>query len=94
MSRTRFTFLVALLLLGLSASVYFTRRATGGTDVGGPAGASSWEVTLTAQGRVPKDKDGAIFTTAPPDFRRQHVSNESWTSDELVHREGRRDAAK
>ena len=28
------------------------------------------------------------------DFRRQHVYNESWKSDELIHREGRREAAK
>jgi hypothetical protein len=94
MSRTQITLLVALVLFGLSAGVYFTRRATGGTDVGGPAGVSSWEVTLTAHGQLPKDKDGTVATAAPPDFRRQHVYNESWRSDELIHREGRRDAAK
>jgi len=92
-SRTRMTVLVALGLVAASAGVYFTRRATGGIDVGGPAGLSSWEVTLTARGQLPSGKD-AVVTSAPPDFRRQHVYNESWKSGEVVHREGRGDAAK
>ena len=66
MSRTQITVLVALLLLGLSAGVFFTRRATGGTD-SGPTGVSSWEVTLAA-GPFPKDKDGTVSTTGSARF--------------------------
>jgi transglutaminase-like putative cysteine protease len=93
MSRTRLTILVALGLVAVSAGIFFTRRATGGVDIGGPAGVSSWEVTLTAQGRLPADAETPVVTSAPPDFRRQHVSDESWWSDALVHRPGRSEAA-
>ena len=84
LSRTRLTVLVALGLVAVSAGVYFTRRATGGIDVGGPAGLSSWEVTLTARGQLPAGPDAAVVTSAPPDFRRQHVYSESWKSGALT----------
>jgi transglutaminase-like putative cysteine protease len=94
MSRTRLTILAALILVAVSAGVFFTRRATGGVDVGGPAGVSSWEVTLAARGQLPPDKDAAVVTSSPPDFRRQHIYDESWKSNELAHREDRWDAAR
>ena len=93
MSRTRLTVLVALGLVIVSVAIFFTRRATGGTDIGGPAGVSSWEVTLTARGPLPK-RDTVIITSAPHDFRHQHVYDEFRNSNELVHREGRAEAAR
>jgi len=72
--------------------VFFTRRETGGVDVG-PAGTSVWEVTLTVRGEFPVKKNAKKETKlvqyTPPDFRRQHVSEPSWKSDELSRPEGR-----
>src|SRR5690349_3042281 len=89
MSRTRRALFTALALIIVSGAVFVTRRATGGTEVGGPAGTSSREVTVTVLGRVPAGKDAPLITSAPPDFRRQHIYDESWQSDELSHRTGR-----
>ncbi len=95
MSRTRLTALTALGLVLLSTAVFFTRRATGGIDAG-PPGTSVWEVTITVRGEFPKMKGankGAkapqLALYSPPDFRRQHVSDLSWKSDELTRPEGR-----
>src|SRR5262249_36485172 len=63
-------------------------------EVEGPSGASTWEVTLSARGRLPAGKDATITTVAPPDFRHQHIFDEHWRSDELLHREGRGDAGR
>ena len=97
MSRTRLTVLAALGLLLASGAVFLTRRATGGVDAG-PPGTSAWEVTVTVRGEFPAVKGGAkgakaapprLALYSPPDFRRQHVSDESWASDELTRPEGR-----
>jgi hypothetical protein len=99
MSRTRLTALVALALVVLSAAVFFTRRATGGVDAG-PPGTSTWEVAVTVRGEFPargtaKGADKAakaeprLTIHTPPDFRRQHISDESWKSKELTRPEGR-----
>ncbi|HJZ53852.1 MAG TPA: 7TM domain-containing protein [Gemmataceae bacterium] len=93
LSRTRLALLTAVGLVILSAAAHVTRRATGGADVG-PPGASSWEVMLSARGPLQSEKNSGIVTASPPDFRRQHVFDESWRSDELVRREGRSEAAK
>src|SRR5262245_55104632 len=94
MSRTRLSVLTALALVVLAVAVYFARLQTGGASVEGPSGASTWEVTLTARGRLPGGKDGTIVTAAPPDFRRQHIYDERFASAELLHREGRADTAR
>ncbi len=97
MSRTRLTALAALALLLAAAAVFFTRRATGGVDAG-PPGTSSWDITVTVRGEFPPAGKGAakgmkadprLTLYAPPDFRRQHVSDESWKSNELTRPEGR-----
>lgn len=94
MGRTRLTVLVAVGLIIVSIVTFFTRRATGGVDAGGPPGVSSWEVTLTAHGQMPAEKQATIVTSSPIDFRHQHVFEESWRSDDLIHRDGRSEAAK
>ena len=94
MSRTRLAALTALVLIVLSNAVFFTRRATGGADVGGPAGTSSWEVTMTVRGVVDPAKHLPVFVSTPPEFRRQHVYDEAWKSDDLVRHEGRGAATK
>ena len=96
MSRTRLTALTALALVLLSGAVFLTRRAPGGVDAG-PPGTSAWEVTVTVRGEFPPAGKGAKAKTAeprlilyaPPDFRRQHVSDEAWNSNQLTRPEGR-----
>ncbi|MFO0824581.1 MAG: 7TM domain-containing protein [Gemmataceae bacterium] len=88
MSRTRLTVLTALGLVLFSVAVFATRRETGGDDVG-PAGASVWEVTLTVRGEFPPPtknakKETKLFLHSPPDFRRQHVFDPTWKSEELA----------
>jgi transglutaminase-like putative cysteine protease len=94
MSRTRIAALTALALIVVSAGVFFTRRATGGAEVGGPPGTSAWEVTLTARGQLDGTKHTPVIVANPPDFRRQHIFDESWKTDDLVRREGRGGTAK
>jgi transglutaminase-like putative cysteine protease len=94
LSRTRFALLTAFGLVVLSAAVHVTRRETGGADVGGPPGASSWEVTITARGSLQAEKHSGVLTSLPPDFRHQHVFDPSGQSNELAHRGGRAEATK
>jgi hypothetical protein len=89
MSRTRLAVVTAAGLVALSGAVFAARRATGGVEIGGPTGTSSWEVTLTARGQFESGKIGPLTVSSPPEFRRQHVYDEFWASGELVHREGR-----
>ena len=94
MSRTRLAVLTALVLVALSAATFVTRRATGGVDAGAPAGASSWEVTVTVRGRFTAGKAPAVLLASPPSFRKQHIFDESWASDELTRPSGRGDAGR
>lgn len=94
MSRTRLAAITALILIVLSTAVFFTRRATGGADVGGPPGLSSWECTVTVRGTVDNAKHSYVNISSPPEFRRQHIYDEIWKSEELVRHEGRAAAAK
>lgn len=94
MSRTRLAALTALVLIVFSTAVFFTRRATGGADVGGPPGTSSWEVTLTVRGFTDPVKHTPVSVSTPPAFRRQHIYYEAWRCDELIRHEGRGTAAK
>ncbi len=92
-SRTRLTVVTALALVGLAATITITRYATGGVDVGGLPGTSRWEVTLTARGESSPGKAFRVEISHPPSFRRQHVYDESYESDELAAHEGRAAAA-
>ena len=94
MSRTRLAALTALVLIVLSTTIFFTRQATGGADVGGPAGTSSWEVKITVRGLGDNIKHNPVIVSMPPEFRRQHIYEEAWKSEELVRHEGRSVAAK
>lgn len=94
MSRTRLTAVTALVLVGLAASVTITRYATGGVDVGGMPGTARWEVTLTARGTSEPGKPFRVEVSNPPSFRRQHVYDETYESDELAAHEGRAAAAR
>jgi len=94
MSRTRLAALTALLLTILSGAVFVTRVKTGGDDVGGPAGLSSWEVTVTVRGTVDNAKHNYVSASSPPEFRRQHIFEEAWKSDDLIRHEGRAASAR
>ncbi|HYH65218.1 MAG TPA: 7TM domain-containing protein, partial [Urbifossiella sp.] len=71
-----------------------TRYATGGVDVGGMPGTARWEVTLTARGTSEPGKPFRVEVSNPPSFRRQHVYDETYESDELAAHEGRAAAAR
>jgi transglutaminase-like putative cysteine protease len=92
MSRTRLTALTALGLMVVSVAVFFTRWETGGVDAG-PVGASVWEVSISVRGELPPEKGAKktprLILNSPPDFRRQHVTDVSWKSDELTRPAGR-----
>ncbi len=94
MSRTRLTAVTALVLVGLAAAATITRYATGGVDVGSLPGTARWEVTLTARGESTPGKPFRVEISNPPSFRRQHVFDESYESEELAAHEGRAAAAK
>src|SRR5687768_8434752 len=93
-SRTRLTVVTALVLVGLAAAITITRYATGGVDVGGLPGTARWVVTLTARGMSEPGKPFRVELSNPPSFRRQHVYDETYESDELAAHEGRAAAAR
>jgi transglutaminase-like putative cysteine protease len=77
MTRTGWTGLMAALLVVCALGVFVTRRAT--ADQGG----TSWLVTITARGTL--EPNQPLYLSRAPDFRRQHVFNERFTSAELTH---------
>jgi hypothetical protein len=92
MSRTGWTATTALALVGLSAALAGFRRYVLGPDIEGPHSASSWRVTLTAEGRLPRGEP-SLTLIRPPDSRRQHVFGERFGGRELTARVGRKKAS-
>ncbi len=82
MTRTGWTMVVAILLVVCAVGVFVTRRATAET------GGTSWLVTLTARGTL--EPSQPLRLARAPDFRRQHVFNERFTSAELTHHVARK----
>src|SRR5437899_10039471 len=79
MRKTRWSVLTALGLTVAAVALMMSRRSVLGPETDGPPG---WKVTLLVQGEL-KDKNAALTTELPPDFRNQHISDERFQSDEL-----------
>src|SRR5262249_14334953 len=88
MSKTRFGVVTALVLIGLSAMVFVMRRAALGEALYGPPAANAWRVTLAVTGQLTA-KDASVIVLRPPDFRHQHVFDESFQSTELLAPKGK-----
>jgi hypothetical protein len=86
MSKTWLSVLTALILVAMSAALLLWRSYTLGDEISGLAGTSTWKVTLEVEGDVTA-RDVSVTTVLPLDFRRQHVSDELFESQELVHRQ-------
>src|SRR5207248_5759784 len=69
----------------LSGAVFLCRWYAVGGEVEDLRGASAWRVTLAAAGPLAADEK-SVTTTRPPDFRHQHIFDESFRSKELLHR--------
>lgn len=80
MKRTRLCVGAALLLVFLSLLLLLHRRAVLGEAIGGPAGTSSWKVTLVVKGKA-KSQKGTLSVSLPPDFRQQHTLDERLPRD-------------
>src|SRR5262249_50200393 len=72
----------ALVLVVASVALAAARWADLGRDIAGPRGASTWEVTLVAQGEL-THKDASVTVRLPPDFRHQLVLDEQFASKQL-----------
>jgi transglutaminase-like putative cysteine protease len=85
MSRTGLTVVTALALIALSVGLMLGRRSVLGKEIDGTPGSGTWKVTLEVEGELLAAKDPAITTVLPPDFRHQHVIDETFASHELSH---------
>jgi hypothetical protein len=85
MSRTALTVVTALALAALSVGLMLGRWNVLGKEIDGTPGTGTWKVTVEVEGDLLAAKDPAVTTVLPPDFRHQHVVDESFTSRELSH---------
>ncbi len=85
MSRTALTLLTALALAVLSVALMFGRWYVLGKEVDGTPGTGTWKVTLDVEGELLAAKDPSVMTVLPPDFRHQHIIDETFASRELSH---------
>jgi len=85
MPKTWLTVLTALVACLVSLGLIAARRAVLGPEIDGTPGTSSWAVTLEATGDL-ADENGTLTLFLPPDFRRQHIADEHFDSQELTAR--------
>jgi hypothetical protein len=85
MSRTGLTVVTALALAALSVGLMLSRRSVLGKEIDGTPGSGTWNVTLEVEGELLAPANASVITVLPPDFRRQHIVDESFTSRELSH---------
>jgi transglutaminase-like putative cysteine protease len=76
MAKTWLCALTAALLLVVSLAIFLSRRYVLGAETAGPPG---WNVTLAVDGTL-SVRDAAVTVVRPPDFRRQHISDECFQS--------------
>jgi hypothetical protein len=84
MSRTGLTVVTALALSALSVALMVGRHYVLGSEIDGTPGTGTWKVTLVVEGRL-SGANASITTVLPPDFRRQHIIDETFSSTELTH---------
>src|SRR5438105_1513420 len=80
MSKTGWTMTAAAALVVLSVALGVTRRLVLGSDVEGEAG---WHVTVKITGALPGGTK-SLSWPLPPEFRRQHITGESFESTDLI----------
>jgi hypothetical protein len=85
MSRTGLTVLTALVLTVLSVGLMLGRWYVLGKEIDGVPGNGTWKVTLEVEGELLAPANASVVTVLPPDFRRQHVIDETFSSRELSH---------
>jgi len=84
MSRTSLTVVTALGLIVLSVALMASRSAALGTEIDGTPGIAVWKVSLELEGELVA-RNASLTTVLPPDFRRQHIIDETFFSQELAH---------
>lgn len=89
MSKTWWSAVAALVLVALSAAIYAARRAALGNEPPSPRGSALWSVTLVATGQLAAD-ESTLAMPRPPDFRRQHIFDERFESQELLPPQGKK----
>src|SRR5258708_5964658 len=85
MSRTGLTLVTALALIVLSAGLMLGRWKVLGKEIDGTPGSGTWNVTLEVEGELLAPANASVTTVLPPDFRRQHIIDETFWSKELSH---------
>jgi hypothetical protein len=86
MSRMMLCGVTAAVLVFVSAGVMIARYQAVGDEVETPTGPNAWKVTLTVHGNA--DAGARVFTSAPLDFRRQHVLREQSHSNQFEAKPG------
>jgi hypothetical protein len=84
MSRTTLCVLTASALAVLSLGTMTLRHAVLGDEVGRPIGPGTWKVTLEVQGT--SQGHARLLTATPLGLDRQHLIDDSYSSDEMAHR--------
>jgi hypothetical protein len=85
MSRTALTLVTAFVLAALSVGLMLGRWHVLGKEIDGTPGTGTWKVTLEVEGELLAAKDPTATTVLPPDFRHQHIIDESFASLNLSH---------
>jgi hypothetical protein len=86
MSKTWLSVMTALFLVVGSAALLLWRSYVLGDEIAGLPGSSTWKVTLQVEGDL-KGRDVSVTTVLPLDFRHQHISDETFESPQLLHRD-------
>jgi transglutaminase-like putative cysteine protease len=76
MAKSWLSVVTAAGLVTVSLAILLTRRYVLGAETAGPPG---WKVTLAVEGTLIQ-RDASITAVRPPDFRRQHISDEQFQS--------------
>lgn len=81
MSRMTLCYLTAAALIVVSGGIMAARHSAVGDEVETPTGPNAWKVTLTVHGHA--EAGARVYTSAPLDFRRQHVLREQSNSSQF-----------
>jgi len=82
MSKTGLSAITAVVLIAVSIALMAGRWWVLGTEIDGPAGLSSWKITLKIKG-VRTAREASLTVLLPPNYRRQQISEEVFESEEL-----------
>ena len=85
MSKTSLTIITSLVLAMFSGGLMYGRWHVLGQEVDGTPGDATWRVVVEVEG-VLQSKDPTLVTALPPDFRRQHIRDEHFESQQLGQR--------